>query len=101
LAPVGGKHRPAVGCVAGLGATLPGGLGAGQHERGGERGQFGASDRGVGQVAGENAVEQPAVAAVVESRDHRVRRRAGRGRRHRPVRPGSREHTGRDDDVRD
>ena len=65
-------------------SALPGRVGARQHERGGERGELGAAERGVGEVAGQDPVEQPAVAAVVVARDDPVR--AGHGGRSRPGR---------------
>ena len=51
---------------------LPGRRRAGQDQPGGTSGELGAPHRGVGEIAGQDAAEQPAVAAVVETGDHTV-----------------------------
>ena len=62
LAPVGGEHR----AVSDLDPPLPGRRRAGQDQPGGTSGELGAPHRGIGEIAGQDAAEQPAVTAVVE-----------------------------------
>jgi hypothetical protein len=58
LAPIGGEHR----AVGHLDPPLPGRRRAGQDQPGGTSGELGAPHRGAGEIAGQDAAKQPAVA---------------------------------------